>query len=78
MYCHPIETIKGGRGVEEEEYDIALTVRRSALRHKVQPQEVVVQTYKILSRLSGLRNLIPDMVWITGDLMPSSTHKSLQ
>ncbi|XP_013996470.1 uncharacterized protein isoform X1 [Salmo salar] len=55
------ETIKGGRGVEEEEYDIALTVRRSALRHKVQPQEVVVQTYKILSRLSGLRNLIPDM-----------------
>ncbi|XP_071217235.1 uncharacterized protein [Salvelinus alpinus] len=55
------ETIKGGRGVEEEEYDIALTVRRSALRHKAKPQEVVVQTYKILSRLSGLRNLIPDM-----------------
>ncbi|KAK6311052.1 hypothetical protein J4Q44_G00191070 [Coregonus suidteri] len=55
------ETIKGGRGVEEEEYDIALTVRRSSLRHKVQPQEVVAQTHKILSRLSGLRNLIPNM-----------------
>nr|XP_046178485.1 uncharacterized protein LOC124010150 isoform X3 [Oncorhynchus gorbuscha] len=44
------ETIKGGRGVEEEEYDIALTVRRSALRHRVQPQEVVPEKslYEVL------------------------------
>ncbi|XP_029499085.1 uncharacterized protein LOC115114742 isoform X3 [Oncorhynchus nerka] len=42
------ETIKGGRGVEEEEYDIALTVRRSALRHKVQPQEPEKSLYEVL------------------------------
>ncbi|XP_029561497.1 uncharacterized protein LOC115157412 isoform X2 [Salmo trutta] len=42
------ETIKGGRGVEEEEYDIALTVRRSALRHKVQPQEPETSLYEVL------------------------------
>ncbi|XP_041698558.1 uncharacterized protein LOC121535496 [Coregonus clupeaformis] len=42
------ETIKGGRGVEEEEYDIALTVRRSSLRHKVQPQEPETSLYEVL------------------------------
>ncbi|XP_024291972.1 uncharacterized protein LOC112260839 isoform X3 [Oncorhynchus tshawytscha] len=42
------ETIKGGRGVEEEEYDIALTVRRSALRHKVPPQEPKTSLYEVL------------------------------
>nr|XP_046178483.1 uncharacterized protein LOC124010150 isoform X2 [Oncorhynchus gorbuscha] len=42
------ETIKGGRGVEEEEYDIALTVRRSALRHRVQPQEPEKSLYEVL------------------------------
>ncbi|KAM9458935.1 uncharacterized protein ACWYII_010773 [Salvelinus alpinus] len=42
------ETIKGGRGVEEEEYDIALTVRRSALRHKAKPQEPETSLYEVL------------------------------
>ncbi|CAB1326631.1 unnamed protein product [Coregonus sp. 'balchen'] len=37
-----------GRGVEEEEYDIALTVRRSSLRHKVQPQEPETSLYEVL------------------------------
>eukprot|EP00063_Salmo_salar_P071916 XP_014046751.1 PREDICTED: uncharacterized protein LOC106599934 [Salmo salar] len=42
------ETIKGRRAVEEEEYADALTVRHSALRHNVQPQEPETSLYEVL------------------------------
>ncbi|XP_041752586.1 uncharacterized protein LOC121581202 [Coregonus clupeaformis] len=42
------ETIKGRRAVAEEEYDDALTVRHSAMRYKVQPQEPETSLYEVL------------------------------